>query len=730
MDPSVQTPARLHFSSDDPRKKPEEDEFNRWPFAKRIAHVIRDRHGAGSLVVGLYGSWGEGKTTVLNFVEHALIPSPKVVVVRFNPWRYGDEEVLIRSFFDTIAERVGKKVEGDFRRIARGIGRAASVKSTVVPLGVDITLSMKDWFKKLDLDEAKRRFDRAIREAGYRVVVFLDDIDRLDKDEIHAVFRLVKLTADFERVTYMMAFDPDIVGAALQERYGPGRAAAGRDFIEKIVTVPLRLPPVRQQDLTDLATRAMNEALELAEAEFEDDGSFVQAFYSGLLPAIKTPRMARRYGNALVFALPILAGEVNPGDQMLIEGMRLLYPTLYRHVRRHPDVYLRSRVGFDLRKPEDRKAAWRSEVDSILANEVPQNLPAATALVDYLFPLARGGPDVDLRRLRRDKRAASDWHFERYFSYALPPEQISDLEFDEIVELAAEGEEVGAVARRLEAIVDQTSPMRLADGLYAIVETVPTESLTTLIAAVASLGDQFGDERDFLGLSSENRTTAALSEMVGRLPEPERQRVAERIVAESPSLTFALNFRGWADPAVTGKGDGVLRADGGKRLLEIIAGRIRDAAESAPLHLTAPDYASWFYGNWAAGRTRDEVAQHLADRLESHPDEALALVMSQLPRPMRVSGPRAEPETFVGDYSREAYDWLATYLDPSVVARAFEKTHQPELLDAGWIEMDYVTGQIGEGVNVTIEDAVVRQFMAVHRDVTENKGTDGSGAAD
>jgi predicted KAP-like P-loop ATPase len=88
---------QARYSGDYPIQNPTEDKFNRWPFAKRIADTLRDREDPSCIVLGIYGAWGEGKTSVLNIIEAELEKSEKVVVVRFNPWYFSSEAVLIKG---------------------------------------------------------------------------------------------------------------------------------------------------------------------------------------------------------------------------------------------------------------------------------------------------------------------------------------------------------------------------------------------------------------------------------------------------------------------------------------------------------------------------------------------------------------------------------------------------------------------------------------------------------
>ncbi len=98
------------YSSDRPITSKDEDKFNRWPFAERIADTIVRRTDTTSLVVGIYGIWGDGKTSVLNMMEDALKSSQGVILIRFNPWYFQSEEQLIRGFFATMADALGRSL--------------------------------------------------------------------------------------------------------------------------------------------------------------------------------------------------------------------------------------------------------------------------------------------------------------------------------------------------------------------------------------------------------------------------------------------------------------------------------------------------------------------------------------------------------------------------------------------------------------------------------------------
>ena len=107
------------YAADAPVKDQKEDRFRRWPFAQRIAETVAARPDPSSIVVGIYGAWGEGKTSVLNFIECELLSQDSVVCVRFNPWRFKDETTLLLSYFGTLADALGRTLSSKKEKIGK-----------------------------------------------------------------------------------------------------------------------------------------------------------------------------------------------------------------------------------------------------------------------------------------------------------------------------------------------------------------------------------------------------------------------------------------------------------------------------------------------------------------------------------------------------------------------------------------------------------------------------------
>jgi len=97
------------FSSDIPVQLETEDKFQRYSFAKRISTSIISNTSADCITYGIYGEWGEGKSSIINFIEKELTSS-RILNFKYNPWRFTDENTMITHFFFALAKIYDKSV--------------------------------------------------------------------------------------------------------------------------------------------------------------------------------------------------------------------------------------------------------------------------------------------------------------------------------------------------------------------------------------------------------------------------------------------------------------------------------------------------------------------------------------------------------------------------------------------------------------------------------------------
>lgn len=547
----MKTTSSSAFSNDRPLSSKADDKLNRALFANRVAEVLRKLPKGTSLVVGIHGPWGDGKTTVLNMLQAELEADSSAVTVEFNPWRFTDEASMLAGFFRVLAGVVRAKLTTKGEDIAgwiEKVGRYAAVADDRFGKAADVAATKSD----TSLEELRSRLSEALSRADKRIVVLVDDIDRLDKHETHTLFRLVKACADFPNVCYVLAFDDVAVARSLGERYGGGDEASGRAFLEKIIQVPLKLPVAMKEDLRSLCFRQVEEVLAVSGIELseKDISAFVSGFDRGVAIRLDTPRAAKRYGNGLMFALPMLQGEINVVDLLLIEAVRAFFPAVYDLIRANHEEFSGVEAEYGIRSHDGPRGAsiLKSAVDSLPSEEQK----AIKSLLNRLFPrlgtvYGSGGYGSNwLTPWAQAKRICSPDYCPRYFSYSVPN---SDVRDSDIVRLYADAarKPLIEVGNAIAVFFTGGKARRLIQRLRQQEETTSPDVVESLCVAIAANSKHIPNPQSLFSVANPMSQAAILvSQLVKRLPAgAARVALAKKIIEAADPLWFGDQVLRW-----------------------------------------------------------------------------------------------------------------------------------------------------------------------------------------
>ena len=156
-----------------------------------------------------------------------------------------------------------------------------------------------------NLLEIKAHISQKLKKTDKYPVIFIDDADRLSNNEIRIVFKLLRQLADFENVSYIVGLDPAAIVDALESSSleSSNKAQRGRDYLAKIIQVPIVLPSIDEKILQDQLKKML---LEVAD-DFNiivDDSKSLQLVTENLSSVFTTKRSIIRFGNQLRFVLP------------------------------------------------------------------------------------------------------------------------------------------------------------------------------------------------------------------------------------------------------------------------------------------------------------------------------------------------------------------------------------------------------------------------------------------
>jgi len=314
---------------DEPITSLDQDWLERKYFAKHLAQVLLSYDSLSSLVIALYGPWGVGKSSLLNLIDEYLKTISEEdqvpVIVHFNPWNFSSIDQLITMFFRELRRTLGQKDKG---AIAGKIGVALETLGHILspgslsPVGGQyfgkgsgFLRGLGRWVKirsseQKPLDAVKKDLNQFMDEYGRRVIVFIDDIDRLESENMRLLFRLIRLNGDFNNTTYVLALDRGNTERTLSDIQGD----SGRKYLEKIVQVGFDIPPADPVVLGEMFFQQLDKVISPIPQDEWDQERWQELYLDALRHFIRTPRDIVRYVNGLYIAMPPLIGEVNPVD--------------------------------------------------------------------------------------------------------------------------------------------------------------------------------------------------------------------------------------------------------------------------------------------------------------------------------------------------------------------------------------------------------------------------------
>jgi len=244
-----------------PQSSRERDALRRWPFANSIYRLIQSAPTEWSLRIGIFGRWGEGKTTVLNYIEEMAIKD-SCPVAKFNPWAARNREELWKNLVLAIEGAFNKggltktKIKNKAEKVVKSEIATKVLREGLKLTGLgEVAEAIGGLLGPLIQDQLrvnKSDAEQVIRQnlGDRKLIVLVDDLDRASPELLPHLLLGLREILDLQQCAFVMGLDPVIVSTALSEVHaGWGKTP---EFLEKIIDFPFWLPPVQDHDIRRL----------------------------------------------------------------------------------------------------------------------------------------------------------------------------------------------------------------------------------------------------------------------------------------------------------------------------------------------------------------------------------------------------------------------------------------------------------------------------------------------
>lgn len=223
-----------------------DDTLNRANIAKQIASILDPIKPEKSFAVGITSPWGNGKTSFLNFLILELKErDDRTIIIKFSPWYCKSKIDIISLFFDSLSDGLKPYHSSINNQIEKYAKLLLSTHKNQV--GETINQAFDLFSKPKDVRSIYEQINASIGDLNRKIYITIDDLDRLYAKEIIECFKIIRNTADFKNVIFIVAYDPSYVDNALAE----GLKNNHKGYIDKIIQLPFNLPQIEKYKLLD-----------------------------------------------------------------------------------------------------------------------------------------------------------------------------------------------------------------------------------------------------------------------------------------------------------------------------------------------------------------------------------------------------------------------------------------------------------------------------------------------
>lgn len=323
------------FLLDKPIENSSNDILHRKEFAKRIAEKIQSRPqilNSGSLAIGITGEWGAGKTSFVNLIKEYIDYNNRIVF-DYNPWSNNENTNVINPFFSLLISKLSEYDSGLSNSMKKYAKAIAEVDENIITKMINVVY---DWAVDNDRLETLEHINKSLSRVGKQIIVFVDDIDRLNTTEIVEVFKLIRNTANFNNVVYVVTYDKEYIASAIEEY----NAHNNEVFLNKIFQFDFLLPNtdsrIVREKITDTLLNVLGKEYS---TEINDAVNYLDASGTNITSMVlKSQRDVVRFCNALLFDVKDVLKEINFIDFYLIQLIKFKHYKYYKFLSDYYDT--------------------------------------------------------------------------------------------------------------------------------------------------------------------------------------------------------------------------------------------------------------------------------------------------------------------------------------------------------------------------------------------------------
>lgn len=306
-----------------------------------IRNSIRSSNSDHVYVIGIKGSWGSGKTTIINLVKKRMLQKDNNIIVidDFDPWIFGTQEALLIAMYDEILSKTGMKCS-----LYSNWAMVNKLKKTVANYNkwsgiLDSFIGVEHSDYKA-IKQLKQKISAYLSTLNKKIVFIIDNIDRTEVDNILFLFKIIGSVFDFPNIVYVLAYDDK----RIQEVFADVKKVNPR-YIEKIVQQEIVIPDISSKRLETICENSMKTILRLYGVPEEKVYRY-ETLIRTVCNSVTNLRQLKRYLNTSFITVFCYDNVLYKPHLLAIETIRFFEPVLYETIKNNPKYFISRDVWY------------------------------------------------------------------------------------------------------------------------------------------------------------------------------------------------------------------------------------------------------------------------------------------------------------------------------------------------------------------------------------------------
>lgn len=381
------------------------------------SRMVKSKLKNESFALGIAGDWGSGKTTFLGLLKAEL--KKYTIVIDFNPWVCTSSQLVIADFFKTLNNALpagNKPLSDDIQKYVKLLTDTEVVPGAVSSL-MDFWLPLSDE----SLNELRSDIETKLNESDTQYTILIDDLDRLEHQELFEVLRLIRITASFSNLQFVVTYDRHHIREMLKK----SGIDNGDVFVKKIFNTEIVLPEMEPYVLPQMLLKELSRLLGEDSPIITDinDSILIKDEFGNyrLLDYLHNFRDIKRF--AMAFAADISDIQKNTPKEFSfdefywVDLLRYVDYDVYKNLRNYPLHYLALK---------DQVLLVKDNLDEELEGH-----PLAISIIKHLFH-----HQADSKRPANSIAFKNNYH--NYFSFRIQKDKVTYDEYGKLLKKSAE----------------------------------------------------------------------------------------------------------------------------------------------------------------------------------------------------------------------------------------------------------------------------------------------------